>query len=209
MIFTVTSVASWCCRILFLMGGLHLPHWKAPCLCTPNTNVCPHNSVYQMYLSRKGTLGTIPVYNGTNGRITQTHLLKVEWQGTQHRPRVKLLEWPFVHSCLASKKQGVCITQTFILGGTWQMTYAQAYTTCQKFQVMHFTSPPNNVGLQLWTDVVQQAQTALHRNFGRITKPNGLDYAYTGEERSVMIDRGILPLHIYHQRFHVSIKHFF
>ena len=207
MIFTVTSVAS--CRILFLMGRLHLPHQKALCLFTPNTNACLHNSVYRMYLSWKGTLGDILVYNGTNRKITQTHLLKVEWQGTQHGSRVKLLGWPFVHSCLASKKQGVCITQTFILGRTWQMTYAQVYATCQKFRVMHFTSPPNNVGLQLQTDVVQQVQTALHRDFGHITKANGLDYAYTGEERSVMIDQGILPLHIYHQRFHVSIKHFF
>ena len=36
------------------------------------------------------TPGDVPVYNSSNGRTTQTHLLKVEWQGTQHGSRVKL-----------------------------------------------------------------------------------------------------------------------
>ena len=108
MIFTVTSIASQCCTILFLMGRLHLPHQKADALasCTPNANAHPCDSMYWTYLSRKGILGDVPVYNSANRRITQIHLLKVEWWGTQHGPRVKLLGRPFVHSYLASKKQG-------------------------------------------------------------------------------------------------------
>ena len=36
----VTSIASQCCRILFLMGRLHLPQRKVEALvsCTPETN---------------------------------------------------------------------------------------------------------------------------------------------------------------------------
>ena len=88
-----TSVASQCCRILFLMSGLHLPHWKVEALasCTPKTNACLNDSVYQMFLNRTSALGDVPVHNGINGRITQIHLLNVEWWGTQNWPRVELL----------------------------------------------------------------------------------------------------------------------
>ena len=65
-IFTVTSVASRCCRILFLMGGLHFPHQKVEALatCTPKTNACLHDSVYQMYFKGMSALGDIPVHDG-------------------------------------------------------------------------------------------------------------------------------------------------
>ena len=79
---------------------------------------------------------------------------------------------------------------------SWQMMYAQTYTTCQKFQVTRFASLPNNISLQLRTDVAQHTWTTLHGDFSCVTKANGLDYAYTSAERSAMIDRGILPLHI-------------
>ena len=35
---------------------------------------------------------------------TLNAFIKVEWQGAQNEPRVKLLERPFVHGCLASEK---------------------------------------------------------------------------------------------------------
>ena len=45
----------------------------------------------------------------------------------------------------------------------------------------------------------------LHRDFGHITKANSLDYVYTGAERSAMIDRGILPLHMQAQRLQLFL----
>ena len=89
----VTSIASQCCRILFLVGRLYLPLWKAEALasCTSKDKACLCDLVCQMYFSKwKRCMGDVPVHYGMNGRITQTHLLNVEWWGTWHGPRVKL-----------------------------------------------------------------------------------------------------------------------
>ena len=61
-----------------LMGGLHLPHWKAEDLAFYYlySNVLSHNSVYQMYLTERFT-GRCTSERWRNGRITQTHLLKL------------------------------------------------------------------------------------------------------------------------------------
>ena len=75
------------------MSGLHLPHWKVEAFvsCTPRANARLNDSVYQMFLNRTSALGDVPVHNGINGRIIQTHLLNVDWWGTQNWPRVELL----------------------------------------------------------------------------------------------------------------------
>ena len=74
------------------MGGLHLPHWKVEALasCTPKANVHLCDLVYWKYLNGSSALGDVPVHNGINGRITQTHLLNVEGLGTQNGSRVEL-----------------------------------------------------------------------------------------------------------------------
>ena len=38
------------------------------------------------------------------GRITQTHLLKLNGGGAQNEPRIELPQRPFVHNCLGSEK---------------------------------------------------------------------------------------------------------
>ena len=107
-VLTITSIASWCCRILFLMGRLHLPDWKVETLasCTSKANACLHNLMYQMYLSRMSAPGGVLVHNGINGRITQTYLLNVEWWGTRHGSRVELLG-TFCVRLPGFKKQGI------------------------------------------------------------------------------------------------------
>ena len=77
-IFMVASIASRCCRILFLMGGLQLPHWKVEDLasCYLYDYVCSCNLVYQMYLTEK-PISRCTSWHWCNGRITQTHLLKL------------------------------------------------------------------------------------------------------------------------------------
>ena len=74
----VASVASEYCRIRFLMGRLHLPHRKAEDLASSYSygNMCSHNLVYQMYLMERFT-GRHTGKRRCNGRITQTHLLKL------------------------------------------------------------------------------------------------------------------------------------
>ena len=67
----VTSVASRFCRILFLMGGLHLPHWKVEAL---SSHILKTNMVYQMYLNGMDAPGNVPVHYNINGRITQTFI---------------------------------------------------------------------------------------------------------------------------------------
>ena len=86
-------------------GGLHLPHQKAEDLasCYSYGNVHSCNSVYWMYLMERFT-GKHTIECWYKGRITQTHLLKLNGGGAQNEPRIELPERPFVHNCLASKK---------------------------------------------------------------------------------------------------------
>ena len=77
-IFMVTSVASRCCRILFLKGRLHLPYQKANAFasCTPKLAY-----IYTIWCTRctyvERYTGRCPGVQQHNGRITQTHLLKL------------------------------------------------------------------------------------------------------------------------------------
>ena len=50
------------------------------------------------------------------------------------------------------------------------MMYAQTYATCQKFQMTRFASLPNNISLQLWTDVAQHKWTTLHGDFSCVNQ---------------------------------------
>ena len=125
-VFTVTSIAPQCCRILFLMDGLHLPHWKVEALAsyTSKANACLYDSVYRMYLRRTGVPDNILVHNGINGRITETHLLNAEQWGT----------WGTFCAWLPGFKKAMGMgCADFYTQGTWQMTYAGACATYQKF----------------------------------------------------------------------------
>ena len=97
----VTSIASRCCRILFLLGSSTCLTRRLRILPHPTCTVtCVCNLVYQMYLMESPT-SRCTSRQQHNGRITQTHF---EWRGAQNEPRIKLPEGPFVHSCQASKK---------------------------------------------------------------------------------------------------------
>ena len=89
-----------------------MPHQKAEDLasCYSYDYVCWHDLVYQMYLTEEPT-GRCTGRWWHNGNT----FIEVEWLGAWNEPRIELLERPFVHSCLASKKgKGVHITQVFI-----------------------------------------------------------------------------------------------
>ena len=61
-----------------------------------------HNLVYPMYLMDKPS-GKHTGRLQCNERITQTHLLKLN--STRNKPRIELLEGPFVHGCQAAEKK--------------------------------------------------------------------------------------------------------
>ena len=73
----VTSGTSWCSRIIFLLGRLHLSHWKVEDLayCYLYVHVTSHSSVW-MYLMDKLS-GRCTGRLQCNRRITQMHLLKL------------------------------------------------------------------------------------------------------------------------------------
>ena len=135
------------------------------------------------------------MYNGAMEEYLT--FIEVEWWGTCHGPRVELPGWPVVHSCLASKKVWGMSYMDLYWREPWQMMYASARASCQKFLMMCFTSPLSNISLCEWTIAAPQPWTVLHRDFSCVTTANGLDYAYASTERSAMIDRGVLPLHMY------------
>ena len=112
----VTSIASRCCRILFLIGWAPLAHWKAEDLAPyySHSYMCLHNLVYWMYLMEKPT-GRHAGRQRHYGRITQTHLLKLNGRvpGTSlglrfHRDLL------YTAARLPKKGMGIQITQVFI-----------------------------------------------------------------------------------------------
>ena len=157
----VTSIASQCCRILFLIGWAPLAHWKAENLASyySHSCVCLHNLVYWMYLMEKPT-GRHTGRQRHNGRITQTHLLKLNGRvpGTSLGLRFQR-DLLYTAARLRKKGTGIQITQIFILDeNVWQMTWAMAHATFWTFLMMHFTSPHVNVSMRS-TGMEMRAET--------------------------------------------------
>ena len=163
----VTSVASQCYRILFLLGGLHLPHLRAEGLayCYLHCYMCLHDLVYWMYLMERST-GRRTSSQWCNGRITRMHLLKLNG-GV---PRMSLGS-SFLRDLLYMANMLPIKAWGYVLHGC----------------ILHHCALTLVHNVPAWKC---RQKPCLDESGGRVAKTGGLDYVSAGAERSAMIYQG-------------------
>ena len=136
-----------------------------------------------------------------NGRITQTHLLKLNGRV----PRMSLWSsfWRdllYTAASLPKKGKGLCITQIFIPEeNIWQIAWAMAHTTFWNslWHILHHRMSTLVHNIPAW----KYGQESHHGENGScVTKTKGLGNAYAHAKKVSHTIPGKTPLHLYNSQ---------